>query len=171
MPPPTNFPPVRYERRIPNTGPSGRAIFGISALVMGYGFYLVRAATFVHCLHSYGMGLQVCLELRRETRVRVVSTGGSGEPQAPRPQGGEAGGTRHAAAAAAGGGGPQVRFPLALPWFGSHTRAISPAVAPSHWAVRCEHGQTRLSGDGGRRSRSASWTPDRKLVQYGSAHS
>mmetsp|Transcript_15730 Transcript_15730/g.44016 ORF Transcript_15730/g.44016 Transcript_15730/m.44016 type:complete len:144 (-) Transcript_15730:197-628(-) len=40
-PPPGGFPSVRIARRIPNTGPSGAAIFGIGALVMSYGFYLV----------------------------------------------------------------------------------------------------------------------------------
>eukprot|EP00238_Polyblepharides_amylifera_P015885 CAMPEP_0196585018 /NCGR_PEP_ID=MMETSP1081-20130531/49338_1 /TAXON_ID=36882 /ORGANISM="Pyramimonas amylifera, Strain CCMP720" /LENGTH=134 /DNA_ID=CAMNT_0041906425 /DNA_START=134 /DNA_END=538 /DNA_ORIENTATION=- len=42
LPPPGGFPTVRYARRIPNTGPSGIAIFGISGLIMGYGFYLVK---------------------------------------------------------------------------------------------------------------------------------
>ena len=41
-PPPGGFPSVRYGRRIPNTGPTGAAIFGVSALVISYGFYKVR---------------------------------------------------------------------------------------------------------------------------------
>ena len=41
-PPPGGFPSVRYGRRIPNTGPTGTAIFGVSALVISYGFYKVR---------------------------------------------------------------------------------------------------------------------------------
>jgi NADH dehydrogenase (ubiquinone) 1 alpha subcomplex subunit 13 len=41
MPPPTHFPKVRFERRIPNSGPSGLAIMGGCFLVMGYGFYMV----------------------------------------------------------------------------------------------------------------------------------
>uniref|UniRef100_A0A7S2Z899 NADH dehydrogenase [ubiquinone] 1 alpha subcomplex subunit 13 n=1 Tax=Chloropicon laureae TaxID=464258 RepID=A0A7S2Z899_9CHLO len=40
-PPPGGFPSIRYGRRIPNTGPSGVAIFGIGAIIMGYGFYKV----------------------------------------------------------------------------------------------------------------------------------
>uniref|UniRef100_A0A061QUA6 NADH dehydrogenase [ubiquinone] 1 alpha subcomplex subunit 13 n=1 Tax=Tetraselmis sp. GSL018 TaxID=582737 RepID=A0A061QUA6_9CHLO len=40
-PPPGGFPSIRIARRIPNTGPSGAAIFGVGALVMSYGFYLV----------------------------------------------------------------------------------------------------------------------------------
>lgn len=38
-PPPGGFPSIRIERRLPNTGPTGVAIFGIVAAVMGYGFY------------------------------------------------------------------------------------------------------------------------------------
>mmetsp|Transcript_27275 Transcript_27275/g.69437 ORF Transcript_27275/g.69437 Transcript_27275/m.69437 type:complete len:143 (-) Transcript_27275:433-861(-) len=38
-PPPGGFPSIRIERRLPNTGPTGVAIFGITAAVMGYGFY------------------------------------------------------------------------------------------------------------------------------------
>ena len=41
MPPPGGFPAVRFARRIPNTGPSGVAIFTVSALVIGFGFYRV----------------------------------------------------------------------------------------------------------------------------------
>lgn len=40
-PPPGGFPSVRYGRRIPNTGPTGTALFGITAVVMAYGFYKV----------------------------------------------------------------------------------------------------------------------------------
>jgi NADH dehydrogenase (ubiquinone) 1 alpha subcomplex subunit 13 len=43
-PPPGGFPSIRYGRRIPNTGPTGAAIFGVSALVISYGFYKARAA-------------------------------------------------------------------------------------------------------------------------------
>ncbi len=38
-PPPGGFPSIRIERRLPSTGPTGVAIFGIVAAVMGYGFY------------------------------------------------------------------------------------------------------------------------------------
>lgn len=38
-PPPGGFPAIRYARRIPNTGPTGATIFGVTALLMGYGFY------------------------------------------------------------------------------------------------------------------------------------
>eukprot|EP00241_Pyramimonas_parkeae_P009345 CAMPEP_0114256966 /NCGR_PEP_ID=MMETSP0058-20121206/18462_1 /TAXON_ID=36894 /ORGANISM="Pyramimonas parkeae, CCMP726" /LENGTH=145 /DNA_ID=CAMNT_0001371623 /DNA_START=110 /DNA_END=547 /DNA_ORIENTATION=+ len=41
MPPPGGFPAVRFARRLPNTGPSGAAVFAVSALIMGYGFYKV----------------------------------------------------------------------------------------------------------------------------------
>lgn len=47
-PPPGGFPSIRIERRLPNTGPTGIAIFGATAAVMGYGFYQVtnvKAAT------------------------------------------------------------------------------------------------------------------------------
>ena len=46
------FPSVRFGRRIPNTGPTGTAIFGVSALVIAYGFYKAwrrgRALGFLH---------------------------------------------------------------------------------------------------------------------------
>ncbi|GFH21922.1 uncharacterized protein HaLaN_19308 [Haematococcus lacustris] len=38
-PPPGGFPNIRIERRLPNTGPTGVAIFGVVAALMGYGFY------------------------------------------------------------------------------------------------------------------------------------
>ncbi len=38
-PPPGGFPSIRYARKIPDTGPTGTALFGVAALVMGYGFY------------------------------------------------------------------------------------------------------------------------------------
>lgn len=38
-PPPGGFPSIRIDRRLPNTGPTGVAIFGIVTAVMGYGFY------------------------------------------------------------------------------------------------------------------------------------
>merc|ERR1712216_35170 len=41
MPPPGGFPSIRFGRRIANTGPSGAFVFGVSALVMGFGFYKV----------------------------------------------------------------------------------------------------------------------------------
>eukprot|EP00959_Pyramimonas_sp_CCMP1952_P024854 521722-Pyramimonas_sp.AAC.1 len=41
MPPPGGFPAIRFGRRIANTGPSGTVVFGISALVIGFGFYKV----------------------------------------------------------------------------------------------------------------------------------
>lgn len=40
-PPPGGFPAIRYGRKIPNTGPSGVAMFGIGAVIMAYGFYKV----------------------------------------------------------------------------------------------------------------------------------
>lgn len=40
-PPPGGFPAIRYGRKIPNSGPSGVAIFGIGAIIMAYGFYKV----------------------------------------------------------------------------------------------------------------------------------
>mmetsp|Transcript_40510 Transcript_40510/g.72763 ORF Transcript_40510/g.72763 Transcript_40510/m.72763 type:complete len:144 (-) Transcript_40510:168-599(-) len=40
-PPAGGFPSVRIARRIPNTGPSGAAVFGVGALVISYGFYIV----------------------------------------------------------------------------------------------------------------------------------
>ena len=42
-PPPGGFPSVRIARRIPSTGPGGFTVFAISASIMAYGFYLVRA--------------------------------------------------------------------------------------------------------------------------------
>ena len=39
---PGGFPSVRFGRRIPNTGPTGTALFGVSTLVIAYGFYKVR---------------------------------------------------------------------------------------------------------------------------------
>ena len=42
-PPPGGFPSIRIERRIPNTGPTGTAIFAVTAAIVGYGFYQVRA--------------------------------------------------------------------------------------------------------------------------------
>lgn len=38
-PPPGGFPSIRIDRRLPSTGPTGVAIFGIVAAIMGYGFY------------------------------------------------------------------------------------------------------------------------------------
>lgn len=40
-PPPGGFPAVRYARRIPNSGPGGAAVFLVSSLVIGFGFYQV----------------------------------------------------------------------------------------------------------------------------------
>lgn len=42
--PPGGFPSIRIERRLPNTGPTGAAIFGIAAAIMGYGFYQLYGA-------------------------------------------------------------------------------------------------------------------------------
>lgn len=42
-PPPGGFPSIRIERRLPNTGPTGVAIFAGLAAIMGYGFYKVSA--------------------------------------------------------------------------------------------------------------------------------
>ena len=52
MPPPGGFPSVRYGRRIPNTGPTGAAIFGVSALVISYGFYKARLPFSAHAAHA-----------------------------------------------------------------------------------------------------------------------
>ena len=41
-PPPGGFPSIRIERRLPNTGPTGAAIFAVTAAVVGYGFYQVQ---------------------------------------------------------------------------------------------------------------------------------
>mmetsp|Transcript_1642 Transcript_1642/g.3315 ORF Transcript_1642/g.3315 Transcript_1642/m.3315 type:complete len:97 (-) Transcript_1642:699-989(-) len=41
MPPPGGFPAIRFGRRIANTGPSGAFVFGVGALVIGFGFYKV----------------------------------------------------------------------------------------------------------------------------------
>jgi NADH dehydrogenase (ubiquinone) 1 alpha subcomplex subunit 13 len=38
-PPPGGYPSIRVERRLPSTGPTGVAIFGIVGAIMGYGFY------------------------------------------------------------------------------------------------------------------------------------
>jgi NADH dehydrogenase (ubiquinone) 1 alpha subcomplex subunit 13 len=38
-PPPGGFPSIRIERRLPNTGPTGAAIFAVTAAIVGYGFY------------------------------------------------------------------------------------------------------------------------------------
>ncbi|KAG1662819.1 hypothetical protein FOA52_009033 [Chlamydomonas sp. UWO 241] len=38
-PPPGGFPSIRIERRLPNTGPTGVAIFAVMGCVVGYGFY------------------------------------------------------------------------------------------------------------------------------------
>ena len=38
-PPPGGFPSIRIERRLPNTGPTGVAIFAGMAAVVGYGFW------------------------------------------------------------------------------------------------------------------------------------
>lgn len=40
-PPPGGFPAVRYARRIPNSGPGGAAVFLVSSLIIGFGFYQV----------------------------------------------------------------------------------------------------------------------------------
>lgn len=40
-PPPGGFPAIRYGRRIPNTGPSGIALFTAGTIIMAYGFYRV----------------------------------------------------------------------------------------------------------------------------------
>jgi len=40
-PPPGGFPPVRYARRIANSGPSGLAVVLFSSVVIGWGMYQV----------------------------------------------------------------------------------------------------------------------------------
>lgn len=40
-PPPGGFPPVRFARRIPNSGPGGVAVFLVSAGIISYGLYQV----------------------------------------------------------------------------------------------------------------------------------
>jgi hypothetical protein len=44
-PPPGGFPSIRIERRLPNTGPTGVAIFAVMGCVVGYGFYKVSRNT------------------------------------------------------------------------------------------------------------------------------
>ena len=69
-PPPGGFPSVRYGRRIPNTGPTGAAIFGVSALVISYGFYKARLLSrptrrgSAHPAKAKGLGLRRCAPLR-----------------------------------------------------------------------------------------------------------
>ena len=41
-PPPGGFPSIRIERRLPNTGPTGVAIFAAVTAIVGYGFYQAR---------------------------------------------------------------------------------------------------------------------------------
>lgn len=40
-PPPGGFPPVRYSRKIPNSGPGGVAVFLVSSVVISWGLYQV----------------------------------------------------------------------------------------------------------------------------------
>ncbi len=40
-PPPGGFPSIRYARRVPSSGPTGTALFAVTAALMGYGFYKV----------------------------------------------------------------------------------------------------------------------------------
>ena len=40
-PPPGGFPAIRYARRVPSSGPTGTALFAVTAALMGYGFYKV----------------------------------------------------------------------------------------------------------------------------------
>eukprot|EP00249_Psilotum_nudum_P028818 c38754_g1_i1 orf=73-504(+) len=40
-PPPGGFPPVRYARRIPNSGPAGVVVFAVSAGVISWGMYQI----------------------------------------------------------------------------------------------------------------------------------
>lgn len=39
--PPGGYPSIRYARQIPNTGPSGLALFSVLGLFMGYGWYKI----------------------------------------------------------------------------------------------------------------------------------
>lgn len=38
-PPPGGFPTIRFERRLPSTGPTGAFLFGIGIAVSAYGYY------------------------------------------------------------------------------------------------------------------------------------
>jgi NADH dehydrogenase (ubiquinone) 1 alpha subcomplex subunit 13 len=55
-PPPGGFPPVRYARRIANSGPSGLAVVLFSSVVIGWGMYQVGQGNlhrrFVFCDQS-----------------------------------------------------------------------------------------------------------------------
>ena len=37
-PPPGGFPPLRYARRLPSTGPTGFTLFAVAGAIMAYGF-------------------------------------------------------------------------------------------------------------------------------------
>ena len=40
-PPPGGFPPLRYARRLPSTGPTGFTLFAVAGAIMAYGFVKV----------------------------------------------------------------------------------------------------------------------------------
>lgn len=61
-PPPGGFPSIRIERRLPNTGPTGVAIFGIVGAIMSYGFWQVRWCVQVLLL-CQSMHMQASAEL------------------------------------------------------------------------------------------------------------
>ncbi len=42
--PPGGFPAIRFDRRLPSTGPTGVTIFAVGGAVMAYGYYRVRRA-------------------------------------------------------------------------------------------------------------------------------
>lgn len=76
-PPPGGFPAIRYARRIPNTGPTGATIFGVTALLMGYGFYRVIEGNHKRRYERH-MGLDKCTNLgyraeRREVRMARIA--------------------------------------------------------------------------------------------------
>jgi hypothetical protein len=83
--PPGGFPSVRFGRRIPNTGPTGTAIFGVSALVISYGFWKARAARAPHAALGFWLvrvRLPCAAPLTRRRRA-ARPAGRTRQPQAP----------------------------------------------------------------------------------------
>lgn len=95
-PPPGGFPSVRYGRRIPSTGPTGAAMFGVSALIIGYGFYKARREG----SKLEGVCAAVCL--KEEASLTSPHAGWQRQRQALRATGGEARRASGAGARAAG---------------------------------------------------------------------
>lgn len=73
-PPPGGFPSVRIARRIPSTGPGGFTLFAVSASIMAYGFYLVRAQVAQRPLYGPSMGLRSCSRVWGFTVSWVMAT-------------------------------------------------------------------------------------------------